>query len=68
MSLLPMKSKFDDIKHTDSFGNEYWNARELQGVLGYRTWESFEEVVDKAKEAVKTVPVDIGPKVLFRDV
>lgn len=23
MSILPMKSKFDDIKHTDSFGNEY---------------------------------------------
>ena len=24
---------FDDIKHIDEFGNEYWLARELQSVL-----------------------------------
>lgn len=27
---------FEDIKHTDEFGNEYWEARELQGLLGYK--------------------------------
>jgi len=26
---------FEDIKHIDSNGNEYWNARELQKVLEY---------------------------------
>ena len=29
---------FDDIKHVDEFGNEYWLARELMGVLGYTLW------------------------------
>ncbi len=28
-------SLFEDIKHVDEEGNEYWNARELKNVLGY---------------------------------
>ena len=27
---------FDDIKHIDEYGNEYWLARELQKVLEYK--------------------------------
>lgn len=30
---------FEDIKHIDEFGNEYWEARELQKVLGYLKWK-----------------------------
>ena len=26
---------FEDIKHIDEEGNEYWFARELQNVIGY---------------------------------
>lgn len=26
---------FDDIKHTNEYGEEYWLARELQKVLEY---------------------------------
>ena len=26
---------FEDIKHIDENGNEYWLARELMSVLGY---------------------------------
>ena len=26
---------FEDIKHIDEFGNEYWLVRELQKVLEY---------------------------------
>lgn len=26
---------FEDIKHIDEFGNEYWLARELKKVLEY---------------------------------
>ena len=40
---------FEDIKHTDEFGNEYWEARELQHVLEYTQWRRFESVIDKAK-------------------
>lgn len=42
---------FEDIKHMDEFGNEYWFARELQKVLEYKEWRKFKSVIDKAKEA-----------------
>jgi len=29
---------FEDIKHIDENGNEYWLARELQDILGYHQW------------------------------
>ena len=31
---------FEDIKHMNEFGNEYWLARELQSILGYQTSHS----------------------------
>jgi len=42
---------FENIKHTDEFGNEYWLARELSKVLEYRDWRNFLKVLNKAKEA-----------------
>ena len=42
---------FEDIKHTDEYGNEYWLARELSKVLEYRDWRNFLKVLNKAKEA-----------------
>jgi len=33
---------FEDIKHIDNEGNEYWFARELQTVLEYSQWRRFE--------------------------
>ncbi len=44
---------FEKIKHVDEFGNEYWEARELQKVLEYAKWENFEKVITSAKEACK---------------
>jgi len=29
-------STFENIKHIDEYGNEYWFARELQKVLEYK--------------------------------
>ena len=40
---------FEDIKHIDKVGNEYWYARELQRVLGYSQWRRFKNTVSKAK-------------------
>lgn len=40
---------FEDIKHIDEDGNEYWYARELQRVLGYSQWRRFKNTVSKAK-------------------
>lgn len=42
---------FEDIKHIDENGKEYWEARELQLVLDYKEWRKFENVISKAKEA-----------------
>jgi len=44
---------FEDIKHIDKEGNEYWYARELQIVLGYRQWRSIKELIDRAMIACK---------------
>lgn len=47
------KKLFDDIKHVDENGNEYWLARELQGVLQYAKWENFHKVIKTAQIACK---------------
>lgn len=39
---------FEDIKHIDEYGNEYWFARDLQKVLEYKDWRNFKKVIDKA--------------------
>ena len=40
---------FEDIKHFDEYGGEYWFARDLQKVLEYKDWRNFKKVIDKAK-------------------
>lgn len=40
---------FEEIKHVDENGVEYWKARELMRVLKYTKWQNFEKVIDKAK-------------------
>ncbi len=39
---------FENIKHVDDEGNEYWYARELQQILGYKEWRYFSAVIEKA--------------------
>ena len=66
---------FEDIKHLDDFGNEYWLARELQNILGYHQWRSINDLIERAKVAcqeskyniddhfaVQCKMVDIGSK------
>lgn len=42
---------FEEIKHIDEFGNEYWEARELRQILGYKEWRHFLAVIEKAQIA-----------------
>ncbi|MBQ6944461.1 MAG: DNA damage-inducible protein D [Ruminococcus sp.] len=42
---------FENIKHINEYGQEYWLARELQTILEYSDWRNFLKVVDKAKTA-----------------
>ena len=41
---------FEDIRHIDEHGIEYWYARELMKILEYKQWRRFENVIDKAKQ------------------
>lgn len=61
---------FDNIKHINENGEEYWLARELQKVLEYSEWRNFTNAIEKAKEACKNSDnnsknhfVDINKKV-----
>ena len=42
---------FEEIKHIDDNGNEFWSARELQQILGYKEWRYFSAVIEKAQVA-----------------
>lgn len=48
---LYKKQNFEEIKHIDDNGNEYWEARELAKVLEYTDWRNFTKVITKAKQA-----------------
>ena len=37
-------SLFDSIKHVNEYEQEYWTARELFAVLGYKQWRDFERL------------------------
>lgn len=49
------EDNFESIKHIDENGIEYWYARELQKILGYKEWRKFEGVIKKQKKLVKIV-------------
>lgn len=52
--LTPQAKKlFDDIRHVDENGVEFWFARELQPVLQYAKWENFHKVIKTAQIACK---------------
>ncbi len=44
-------SVFEEIKHIDEEGNEYWLARELMIALEYKEWRYFNVVIEKAQVA-----------------
>lgn len=44
---------FEDIKHINEYGQEYWLARELQPILGYNSWRRFSDAIERAKLACK---------------
>ncbi len=59
-------SKFEDIKHLNEIGQEYWSARELSEVLEYTKWDKFLNVIERAKKACKNSgqePADHFPQV-----
>ncbi len=45
---------FENIKHINEYGQEFWYARELQIVLEYSQWRRFEETIERAKIACES--------------
>lgn len=43
-------SIFDDIRH-DDINREFWSARELQKILGYASWEKFQNAIKRAQKS-----------------
>jgi DNA-damage-inducible protein D len=46
--ILPTFTQFEAIRHFEENGEEYWTARELMPLLGYKSWQKFENVIDEA--------------------
>ena len=42
---------FEQIKHINEYGQEFWFARELARVLQYSDWRNFQNAMFKAMEA-----------------
>lgn len=53
-------NSFEDIKHIDEDGQEYWLARELQEVLGYAKWGNFHNVIQKTMISCKNSGISIS--------
>ena len=51
---------FENIKHIDCEGNEYWSARELMPTLEYANWQNFYKVIKQAIVTCKNSNVDIN--------
>lgn len=47
----PRRSVFEQIRHVDENGIEYWSAREMAKVLEYSEYRHFLPVIEKSKEA-----------------
>ena len=50
---------FEDIKHTNENGVEFWYARELMPILQYSNWQNFEKIVNKAKISCENSNINV---------
>ena len=50
---------FEDIKHIDEDGSEFWYARELMPILQYSNWQNFEKIIEKAKISCENSDISV---------
>ena len=50
---------FEEIKHIDENGVEFWYARELMPVLQYAKWQNFKKIIKKAMIACENSDISI---------
>lgn len=52
-------SGFEAARHADEDGMDYWEAREIAPLLGYKRWENFETAIGRAQAACANSGEDI---------
>ena len=50
---------FEEIKHIDENGVEFWYARELMPVLQYSNWQNFEKIIKKSKISCQNSDISV---------
>ena len=55
----------DAIRQFDPDGYEFWSARDLMEELGYAQWQSFAEIIEKAKISANNQGLDA--EIIFRE-
>lgn len=55
-----LKSSFDSISHKLEDNIEYWLARELQGLLGYETWDKFHNTIKRAIVSCEMSKIEVS--------
>ena len=48
-----LTTDFEGNKHYTKDNVEFWYARDLQKLLGYKQWRNFEKIIKKAKKSLK---------------
>lgn len=56
---------FENIKHIDEKGDEYWLGRELQEVLEYNKWQKFLNVIENTKNACEQSKFSVDGKNIY---
>ena len=46
---------FEQLKSVNEHGAEYWSARDLQPLLGYHHWRSFEKAVAQGHNLLSAI-------------
>ena len=60
MKDIDYNKSFEDIKHIDENGIEFWYARELMPVLQYSNWQNFEKIINKAKISCQNSGISVS--------
>ena len=58
---------FEDIKHIDENGCEFWYARELMPLLEYTLWQRFSNAINKAMENCKNSNYNVSDHFIGSD-
>lgn len=56
----PARKSFEQLKQRNQHGAEFWTARDLQSMLGYKQWRSFENAIKKATTSCRQSGNDPG--------